>query len=197
MKRLILSALPILLIGCAQQSIKPIDKQSVQRSNEPSLITAIKNTRNIPDNMTIKEIHAHLLKKLTPLGLKVSLKGDKLWINMNSDVLFDINKTIIKGKSKFLLASLATELKTDTEHYLHIVGHTDSTGTDEHNLDLSVKRSLAVKKVLLDYGVPSYRVSGSGLGESSPIASNTSHFGRKSNRRVELFVYINNKPNVQ
>ena len=116
---------------------------------------------------------------------------------MNSDILFNIDKAIIKGRSKFLLASLAQELKTETDHYLHIVGHTDSTGTDEHNLDLSVKRSLAVKKVLLDYGVPSYRVSGSGLGEASPIASNKSYLGRKVNRRVELFVYLNNKPDDQ
>jgi len=71
---------------------------------------------------------------------------------------------------------------------LHVVGHTDSTGSNEANKALSDRRAESVKSYLMAQGVIDDRLSATGKGESEPIASNDNESGRASNRRVELMV---------
>lgn len=67
----------------------------------------------------------------------------------------------------------------------NVVGHTDSTGTEKYNLDLSLKRANAVKALLVQKGVSADRVTIDGKGESEPIASNKTRADRAQNRRIE------------
>ena len=71
---------------------------------------------------------------------------------------------------------------------LDIVGHTDSTGTEAYNQALSVRRAQAVRAYLIAAGIDAARLTASGKGESSPIASNDTRDGRAKNRRVEFIV---------
>ena len=78
-------------------------------------------------------------------------------------------------------------MKQDAELKLQIIGHTDNKGTDEYNLDLSKRRAARVVEALVtDYGISSDRLSSSGAGATSPVASNDDEEGRAKNRRVEL-----------
>ena len=78
-------------------------------------------------------------------------------------------------------------LKTHPDWKLQVDGHTDGVGNDAANLDLSKRRSAAVKAALVGrYGIADGRLSTAGHGESSPQATNDTAEGRARNRRVEL-----------
>lgn len=73
---------------------------------------------------------------------------------------------------------------------IKIVGHTDSIGSVDYNIKLSLRRASAVKNWLVINGVEEGRISISGAGKSSPVASNKTKDGRAKNRRAEYSVLI-------
>ncbi|MCA9513541.1 MAG: OmpA family protein [Myxococcales bacterium] len=78
---------------------------------------------------------------------------------------------------------------------LRIEGHTDSEGTDEYNRDLSQRRTESIVDYFVEKGVARERLEAIGYGESRPVATNTTPYGRSKNRRIEFnFVEINGKP---
>jgi len=78
-------------------------------------------------------------------------------------------------------------LKQNSSLNVYIVGHTDMTGTLEHNMDLSQRRADSVVKELVNtYGISSSRLKALGVGPLCPVATNQNEEGRKLNRRVEL-----------
>jgi outer membrane protein OmpA-like peptidoglycan-associated protein len=74
-----------------------------------------------------------------------------------------------------------------------VEGHTDSTGSDTYNMQLSDRRANSVKRLLVQRGVADYRITTIGYGESRPVATNNTPEGRQMNRRVEIRV----NPNAQ
>jgi outer membrane protein OmpA-like peptidoglycan-associated protein len=84
-----------------------------------------------------------------------------------------------------------TPIRADTNILLE--GHTDSTGSEEYNLELSRKRSQAVASYLATQNVNPTRFTTVGYGESQPIASNEIPEGRAQNRRVEVAIFANEK----
>lgn len=102
-------------------------------------------------------------------------------------ILFDSNSDRIKSESSGTLKEIADILKEMPDIKVLIVGHTDSDGDNTANLELSKKRALAVKKVLVEsYGVPESNLSTDGKGESEPSEPNTTPAGKANNRRVEF-----------
>jgi len=87
--------------------------------------------------------------------------------------------------AQFLLANRGSNVR--------IVGHTDSVGSRVSNLRLSKRRARAVVNKLLELGVSSSRIGSEGRGESSPIASNKTEYGRRENRRIEAILSYPNK----
>jgi outer membrane protein OmpA-like peptidoglycan-associated protein len=85
------------------------------------------------------------------------------------------------------LADVAKALQKD-ERSIVVVGHTDATGDDEKNMQLSQKRADAVSKFLTTHGVSEQRVRTEGMGERQPVADNKSPEGRANNRRVEVIL---------
>ena len=102
-------------------------------------------------------------------------------------IYFDTDKADIKPESAPTLKEIALLLSNDPKMAVLVVGHTDSQGSFEHNLDLSSRRAQAVKAALAaDYGVDGKRLTAAGAGMMAPVASNDSEEGRAKNRRVVL-----------
>jgi outer membrane protein OmpA-like peptidoglycan-associated protein len=126
-------------------------------------------------------------------GATVERIGEGIKITFDSGILFDVNKAVLKDKSKADLSQLAAILEKYPDTNILLEGHTDNTGTDEYNLDLSRLRSQSVANYLADQGVNPARFTIMGYGESQPIADNATEEGRALNRRVEVAIYANDK----
>lgn len=105
-----------------------------------------------------------------------------------SDVLFDIDESVLKPGADNAITQLAEFLNEYPERALIIEGHTDSTGPDSYNTMLSESRARAVAEALQQRGISRARLEVRGLGESQPVASNETDAGRQQNRRVEVIV---------
>ncbi len=116
------------------------------------------------------------------------LKGDILKVNLSSEVSFDVDRATIKPGFYGTLNKLANVLAKYHNTIVHIIGHTDSTGSNSYNQRLSERRAEAVKTYLVEHGVASNRVRTEGRGESEPRASNATAEGRAMNRRVEIYL---------
>lgn len=101
-------------------------------------------------------------------------------------ILFDLDSATIRPESKPVLDEVLGVLKGEPGWKVTIEGHTDSTDTDSHNLDLSKRRADSVKAHLVAGGIDASRMQTRGLGESKPVADNATELGRAQNRRVEL-----------
>nr|WP_244635964.1 OmpA family protein [Chthonobacter albigriseus] len=102
-------------------------------------------------------------------------------------ILFDFDKATLKDESKPTLDEIAKLLTEDPDLELLVVGHTDSEGSFDYNLDLSNRRAAAVAAALVEtYGIPQARLSSFGCSFAAPVASNADEAGRAKNRRVEL-----------
>lgn len=69
-----------------------------------------------------------------------------------------------------------------------VIGHTDSSGPDEYNMELSLARANSVKEYMVHKGIPAHRIVTRGKGEMEPIADNSTPEGRAMNRRVEIYL---------
>ena len=103
-----------------------------------------------------------------------------------SKIFFETNSDVLKVASLAQLDELAEILKRYEAANLLIEGHADSQGDDAFNLTLSQKRTESVKTYLMEKGIMESRLTGTGYGESRPIADNNTALGRAKNRRVEL-----------
>jgi outer membrane protein OmpA-like peptidoglycan-associated protein len=91
------------------------------------------------------------------------------------------------------LAELAIILNKYADTHILLAGHTDSTGSAEHNLALSRRRAASVSSFLATQNVPPVRITAYGYGQDHPVASNETEAGRAQNRRVEVAIWANDK----
>ena len=102
-------------------------------------------------------------------------------------ILFATNSDRIRPESTPTLNEIGRMLQEHPELRLRIEGHTDADGDEAHNLDLSQRRAASVSQYLVErHGIDAARLETSGLGESQPVADNTTPEGKQQNRRVEL-----------
>ena len=102
-------------------------------------------------------------------------------------VLFDTDSAAIKPESAAALAEIAKLLRDDAALRVFVVGHTDTTGPVEHNLQLSQARAESVRQARAPpHGIAAARLRALGCGPFAPVGSNDSEAGRAENRRVEL-----------
>ncbi|KAB2764304.1 MULTISPECIES: OmpA family protein [Brucella/Ochrobactrum group] len=117
--------------------------------------------------------------------LASELKKNKS-VSLNN-LLFDVNSDILLPNSRDQIHEIAMMMREDASIKLEIVGHTDSDGGRDYNLDLSRRRAASVVRALVeDFDMERSRLTSSGKGLGEPIASNDTEDGKSQNRRVEL-----------
>lgn len=108
---------------------------------------------------------------------------------MMRNVMFAVDSPALSKSAYLVLYDLANFLTENPMINIEIVGYTDNTGNDEHNLSLSYKRALAVKTALVEeYGIDEKRLTAVGLGAINPLVPNDSDKNKALNRRVEVRV---------
>lgn len=110
------------------------------------------------------------------------LKEGKL---ISYGIYFDVNSDKVKSESYGALNDIAKVIK-EANVKVQIVGHTDNTGSDATNLDLSKRRAASVKAELVKMGVSADMLTTDGAGSSQPIAPNDTPSNKALNRRVEF-----------
>jgi outer membrane protein OmpA-like peptidoglycan-associated protein len=123
----------------------------------------------------------------------VRREGDLLAITLKGDVTFDHDSDVVRPGLYNELDRIAQIMVKYPQTLIMVAGHTDSTGSDSYNQQLSERRAANVKKLLVQRGVQESRVSIVGFGKSQPVATNATPEGRQLNRRVEIRI----NPNAQ
>lgn len=122
-------------------------------------------------------------------GTTVERVGDDtLLVHFDSDVLFPVDSATMGGDASFVLNDVANVLTEYRKTAVVVQGHTDSSGPEDHNLTLSERRANSVKSYLIGRGVSQDRIAAIGHGEAFPVASNSTEFGRRQNRRVDILL---------
>lgn len=124
-------------------------------------------------------------------GAKVERVGEGILVTFESGILFDVDEATLRDSAKGNITRLAEVLKRYDDTDILIAGHTDATGSAEHNLDLSKERAASVAAFARANGLDADRIRIVGEGEAVPVASNDTVDGRQQNRRVEVAIYAN------
>jgi outer membrane protein OmpA-like peptidoglycan-associated protein len=119
-------------------------------------------------------------------GVEVQRQGDQIKLIMPGNITFATDSANIASSFYQPLNNLAGSLKEFNQNQIEIVGYTDSTGSRQHNMDLSQRRAQSVATYLTSQGVSGANLSARGAGPDSPVASNADANGRAQNRRVEV-----------
>ena len=118
----------------------------------------------------------------------VQTADNQLKLNIPADVSFDTGRSDIKPNLRPILDQFASGLSSQPNTEVRIIGHTDSTGSDQLNDRLSLDRAESARQYLAARGVDARRITIAGRGAREPVADNSSDSGRARNRRVEIFL---------
>jgi len=132
------------------------------------------------------ESEARLRERLRGAGVKVRRQGNNIVLEMASDITFPVNGDQVNPNFYRTLAAVGEVLTEFNRTTIEVSGHTDSTGDDRYNRDLSQRRANSVAYILSQNGVMPQRMYVVGYGEQYPIASNGTTAGKARNRRVEI-----------
>lgn len=166
------------LQGCPDTDGDGIADPDDKCPTQAEVVNNIDDTDGCPDTAPVK----------MPVLTKVTMSAKS--IELSGKVQFESAMSHIRPESFPLLDEVALLLKAQTGiRLVRIEGHTDSSGRDEVNLELSQGRADSVKAYLVAKGVEANRLLAQGLGESQPIADNATPEGREQNRRV-IFVIV-------
>ena len=126
--------------------------------------------------------------QLSGTGVGVARQGDNLILRMPSDVTFASNQSSINPGFYATLDDVAAVLNRYDQSVVDIIGHADSDGAEDYNLNLSRQRASSVAQYLVSRNVLADRLYVDGRGESEPVATNATAEGKAQNRRVEILI---------
>jgi outer membrane protein OmpA-like peptidoglycan-associated protein len=129
---------------------------------------------------------ARLRAELERTGVSVTRIGDNITLNMPGNITFATDSADLNASFFEVLNSVGLVVNEFDQTVIEVAGHTDSTGTDAYNQQLSQRRAASVASYLGTRSVLRDRVIEVGMGEARPVASNDTVEGRQANRRVEL-----------
>ncbi|MFQ5564417.1 MAG: OmpA family protein [Parvularculaceae bacterium] len=131
---------------------------------------------------------AKLRERLANSGVSVTRAGDNIILNMPSNITFAVDQSDITPGFYETLNSVSIVLNEFDKTTVSVYGHTDSTGSEAYNQQLSQRRALSVANYLAAQGVNPGRLQAIGYGENRPVADNSTEAGRAANRRVEIVI---------
>jgi outer membrane protein OmpA-like peptidoglycan-associated protein len=130
---------------------------------------------------------AELRRQTAGTGVDVIRQGDDLILRMPSSVTFDVDRSEVKPQFFSVLDDVGRTLGSYNQTYVDVLGHTDTTGSNEHNQLLSERRASSVASYLSSRGVDSARMATRGFGETAPLYSpDDTDVKKAANRRVEI-----------
>ncbi|HLF09959.1 MAG TPA: OmpA family protein [Gammaproteobacteria bacterium] len=129
---------------------------------------------------------AKLRAELERTGVSVTRIGDNITLNMPGNITFATDSADLNAGFFEVLNSVSLVVNEFNQTVIEVAGHTDSTGADAYNQQLSERRAGAVAAYLRTRSVLADRVITVGMGEGRPVATNDTDGGRQQNRRVEL-----------
>ena len=129
---------------------------------------------------------AALRAELEGTGVSVTRMGDNITLNMPGNITFATDSSDLSPAFFDVLNSVGKVLNEFNQTVVEVAGHTDSTGSDAYNQGLSERRASSVANYLRGRGIMTDRLITVGMGESRPIADNSTAAGRQANRRVEI-----------
>lgn len=176
--------LPLMLLSCAgplSEKDQRKDAKSAPESVSGGALSESAATRYMDKEMAA-------LSEVFPQSEEhyVLRDGNKLLLTFESDLFFDDGATAIKAEGYGKIHQLSQILTKFPDTKIEISAHTDSPGSEQHNLKLSEERAKAVKEALASDKVDPQRITSVGYGESRPIVSNATEHGKKLNRRITV-----------
>jgi outer membrane protein OmpA-like peptidoglycan-associated protein len=125
--------------------------------------------------------------------VKVERFGEGIKLTFDATILFDVSKAELKSVGQEDLTKFARILNKYANTIILVEGHTDATGSEERNMELSRQRAQAVADFLIANQVQGSRFTVTGNGETKPIADNATAEGRSANRRVEVSIFADDE----
>ncbi len=120
-------------------------------------------------------------------GIEVArTAADEIAVTIRGDILYAVDSSTLRPSSRATLGDMSGVLVKYPDTMIQVSGHADSTGSEEHNQNLSMRRAQTVSSYLSSQGVASSRIESFGYGEMDPRESNETASGRQLNRRVEI-----------
>jgi outer membrane protein OmpA-like peptidoglycan-associated protein len=139
-----------------------------------------------------EDAHTDVLLRKRPKQALVEVTANE--IRIKQQIHFDRDSASILGDSNGLLDEITDTLaRTPRITRVEIQGHTDNSGTPEHNKTLSEARANAVLDWLTSHGIATSRLVAQGYGQERPISPNVTPQGRARNRRVQ-FIIVDQTP---
>ncbi|HUF71716.1 MAG TPA: OmpA family protein [Gammaproteobacteria bacterium] len=127
-----------------------------------------------------------LRAELDRTGVSVTRIGDNITLNMPGNITFATDSADLNAGFYDVLNSVSLVISEYEQTVVEVAGHTDSTGTNQYNQQLSERRASSVASYLVTRDVLRDRIIEVGMGEERPVADNNTAEGRQVNRRVEL-----------
>ncbi len=129
-----------------------------------------------------------LRQRLEGTGVSVTRIGDNITLNMPGNITFAVDSADISANFYEILDSVALVLNEFKKTLVEVAGHTDSSGSEQHNQQLSLRRADSVAAYLRSREVNGERLMVIGAGEAYPVTTNVTPEGRQLNRRVEITI---------
>ena len=118
-------------------------------------------------------------------------------VNLSSTAYFDFGKSDLRVDAAVQLDEIAVKMKENSDYTIQITGHTDDVGSDDFNLELSLRRAETVKEYLVSKGLDPARITTFAKGKTEPLNDNTSDELRSQNRRVEFTLVTPERKNIK
>lgn len=140
------------------------------------------------------ELNRQLAEEQRNNELQITKLSDgSLKVGVAADVSFDLGSAQLRPEALNTYGKIAAILKNYDQTAIHVVGHTDTSGSDDYNMTLSQNRAASVASYMASQGVPSQRMRTEGRGEREPLVRTGDNVKEPRNRRVDIVI----KPVVQ
>jgi outer membrane protein OmpA-like peptidoglycan-associated protein len=142
------------------------------------------------ENFSFDRVYSHDSPFFLDIALKPIKEGEKIVLR---NVFYKVDSFALNPMSMVELNKLAVFMQANPALTIEIGGHTDNTGSQEYNYNLSARRAETVVNYLIDMGISNEKISYKGYGFTQPVSTNDTDEGRAQNRRTELKILSTGK----